>query len=145
MNNELSIYEIHKHFYFKQRDSLASVCNAPKDKGGVYLVFAINNDVEELIYIGCSGKREADGSLKIRKAGLGGMKDRIVNGHQFGKIPRRKSWVLKMKEEKIEKLHVKWWVTYDTQIKHFPEDIESQLLRKYFEIYNRLPRWNREF
>ncbi len=46
----------------------------------------------ELIYIGRSGKKEKDETIFVRKAGLGGMKDRLVSGQQFGKISRRISW-----------------------------------------------------
>jgi hypothetical protein len=41
---------------------------------------------KELIYIGISGRVKKDGSLFIRK---GGMKDRMINGHQFGEEPRK--------------------------------------------------------
>lgn len=63
--------------------------NAPTDKSGVYIEYTLKGGKIELNYIGRSGKIEKDGSMFIRKAGLGGIKDRIVNGHQFGKTPRR--------------------------------------------------------
>lgn len=49
----------------------------------------------------------------IRKAGLGGVKDRIVNEHSFGKIPRRKSWPNQMIKENIEALDIYWHVTHN--------------------------------
>ena len=55
------------------------------------MVYALVQNVKELIYVGISGRVDADGRIVIRKAGLGGMKDRIVNGHQFGKVARKRS------------------------------------------------------
>lgn len=51
---------------------LVSVCNAPTNKSGVYLVWnSTCNGNKELIYIGRSGKKE-NGKIVHRKAGLGG-------------------------------------------------------------------------
>jgi len=71
------------------------------------------------------------------------MKDRIVNGHQFGKIPRRISWVKQMIEEKIEALDVHWYVTHNSTFVDNPIEIENKLLRKYSTAYGRLPKWNK--
>lgn len=50
---------------------LVSVCNAPTNKSGVYLVWnSTCNGNKELIYIGRSGKKE-NGKIVHRKAGLG--------------------------------------------------------------------------
>lgn len=141
--SELNKYKSTNHFLFTIQDSLKNVCNAPTDKGGVYIVYDISNGNNELIYIGSSGQRNEDGSLKVRKGKLGGMKDRIVNGHQFGKVSRKKSWKKQMQLEKIETLDVHWWVTYDNSNKDFPTDIETILRSKYKNTYNRLPKWNR--
>jgi hypothetical protein len=80
----------------------------------------------------------------IRKAGLGGIKDRIVNGHQFGKIPRRKSWITQMKKEKIEALDIYWYATHNEKYSDCPRVLENKLLQKHLDIYGRLPRWNNE-
>ena len=92
MFDELNKYKQNDHFFLNPKDDLKQVCNAPTNKSGIYIVYALKNGKIELIYIGCSGKIDKDGSMFIRKAGLGGLKDRLVNGHQFGKIPRRISW-----------------------------------------------------
>lgn len=143
MFDELQKYNQTNHFFFKPTDNLKEICNAPTDKSGVYLVYALKNGEIELIYIGCSGKQEKDETIFIRKAGLGGMKDRIVNGHQFGKIPRRISWAKQMIEEKIEALDVYWYVTHDSNFIDNPREIENKLLRKHSSIYGRLPNWNK--
>lgn len=77
MFDELTKYEEHNHFFLKSQDNLKVVCNAPTNKSGVYLVYAMKNGTVELVYIGCSGKLKSDGTMFIRKAGLGGIKDRI--------------------------------------------------------------------
>ena len=144
MFDELQKYKQTNHFFFQATDKLREICNAPTDKSGVYLVYALKNGKIELIFIGSSGKLEKDGTIFIRKTGLGGMKDRIVNGHQFGKVPRRISWIKQMIEEKIEALDVYWYVTHDYKFVDNPKEIEFKLLRKYSSIYGRLPKWNKE-
>jgi hypothetical protein len=142
MFDELNKYKHTNHFFFKRQDSLKTNCNAPTDKSGVYIVYALKGGKIELIYIGCSGKIEKDGSIFIRKTGLGGIKDRIVNGHQFGKTPRRISWPKQI--ENIEALDVYWYATHSDKFIDCPRIIESKLLQKHLTIYGRLPRWNKE-
>jgi hypothetical protein len=101
MFDELEKYKNKDHFFFKPDDILSQVCNAPDDKSGLYIVYALAKGRIELIYIGISGTEQKEGTLKTRKAGLGGMKDRIVNGHHFGKVPRRKSWPAQMLKEGV--------------------------------------------
>ena len=109
----------------------------------VYENFNKNNDA--LIYIGRSGKVNDDGTIFIRKAGLGGMKDRIVNGHQFGKIPRYKSWPLQMQSDGINKIYNDWYVTHNDEYIDSPREVEKYLLKKYFDQFGQLPRWNKSF
>ena len=144
MFDELNKYEQHDHFFLKPQDSLREVCNAPTNKSGVYIVYALKNGKIELTYIGCSGKILADGSMFIRKAGLGGIKDRIVNGHQFGKIPRRKSWITQIEKEKIEALDIYWYATHNQKYSDCPRILENKLLQIHLDIYGRLPKWNKE-
>ena len=144
MFDELTKYKDKDHFFFKPEDSLGNVCNAPNSKSGVYIVYELKNDKVDLIYIGSSGKKLSDGSIKTRKAGLGGLKDRLVNGHHFGKIPRKKSWVHQMYKERIEALDVYWYVTYNDKIQDCPVCIERIIQRRYIDIYGTLPRWNKE-
>ena len=98
----------------------------------------------ELIYIGSSGELQEDGSMFIRKAGLSSIKDQIVNGHQFGEIPRRTSWATQMALENIEALDVYWYVAHNDEYIDCPGTLENKLLKKYVAIYGKLPRWNKE-
>ena len=144
MLDELKKYKQYGHFFFKTNESLAMTCNAPSNRSGVYIVYALKNGVIELIYVGRSGKLETDGSMFVRKAGFGGIKDRIVNGHQFGKTPRRTSWPKQMLIEKIEGLDVYWYITHNVDYCDNPREVEKSILHKHLEIYGRLPRWNNE-
>ncbi len=144
MFDELTKYKQNGHFFFKSGDCLKQVCIVSTDKRGIYLVYALKEGKIELVYIGCSGKVQKDGSMFIRKAGLGGIKDRIVNGHQFGKTPRKISWQRQIEFENIEALVVYWYVTHNDQFIDCPRILERKLLQKYLDTYGRLPKWNNE-
>lgn len=143
MLDDLSKYKHADHFFFSPSDNLGQVCNAPTDKSGVYVIYALKNGRIELIYIGRSGEVKSDGTLFIRKAGLGGLKDRLVNGKQFGE-PRRNSWKRQMLFEKIEALDIYWYATHNDDYVDCPRVLENRLLTKHMNIYGRLPRWNNE-
>lgn len=143
MFDELNSYNYTGHIFFTPTDNLRQVCNAPADKSGVYLIYALRRGRIELVYIGRSGKIKPDGSLFIRKAGLGGIKDRLVNGKQFGGA-RRNSWKEKMNIEGVEALDIYWYITHDDSFMNCPKILENRLLSKHLEIYGRLPRWNNE-
>lgn len=125
------------HFVFKRDDDLKDVCNAPTDKSGVYMVWTMLNGERYLLYIGRSGKMQ-DGVIVHRKAGLGGIKDRLVNGHQFGKIARRRSWPKVMEQYGLQELEINW---YDTEFDD-PVAVEHQLLAEVQEASGHLPPWN---
>ena len=144
MFDELEKYPFTNHFFVMQSTNLKAVCNAPTDKSGVYIVYALKNGHIELVYIGCSGKKGKDSAISIRKSGLGGIKDRIVNGYQFGRISRRISWINQMKIEKIEALDVYWFVTHDDNFNDCPREVEKIILQKHLDIYGEYPRWNKK-
>lgn len=139
----LSKYSLNGTFKYWHSERLVEKCNAPTKYSGVYLIF--NQD--ELIYIGSSGQKMKNGELKTRETGLGGMKDRIVNGYhpKFGKVKRRKAFPENMKIKKIEELVFYWYVTFDF-IKHsdFPTEVEKNLCSLYRKEYGILPRWHKQ-
>jgi hypothetical protein len=105
----LEKYKNQGHFFFQPDDKLSQVCNAPEDKSGVYVIYALEHGRVNLIYIGRSGKKGGDGTLVNREDGLYG---RITRGKQFGDR-RAITWPARMKQEGIEALDVYWFVTYD--------------------------------
>lgn len=125
------------HFKYRRDDDLKEACNAPTDKSGVYMVWTVLSGERCLLYIGRSGRMQ-DGVIVIRKAGLGGIKDRLVNGHQFGKIARRRSWPMIMKENGIYELEINW---YDTELDD-PVAVEHSLLAEVQAVTGQLPPWN---
>ena len=143
MFDELKKYKQNDHFFLKADTNLGEVCNAPTNKSGIYVIYALKNNRVELIYIGRSGKIQKDSSMFIRKAGLGGIKDRIVNGHQFGKIPRRISWPKQMTTEKIEALDIYWYATHGENYTDCPRILEKKLLDNHKAIFGYLPKWNK--
>lgn len=141
MFDELRKYKNNNHFFFSEKDDLKSVCNAPKNKSGVYIVYELKNGKIEMVYIGSSGKVQNDGEIKIRD---GGLYDRLVNGYQFGKVPRRRSWKQKLIDERIDALDVYWYETFTAAHPHIPAFVESTLIQRFFELHGHLPRWNKE-
>ena len=145
MKGSLRKYKDTGHFLFNVNDNLEKVCNAPNDKAGVYLVYALKDNDKHLIYVGSSGHIDNAGKLSIRKTGGGGIKGRIVNGHQFGKIKRHKSWPTQMQRDSIDCLEIHWFVTHNNDFKESPSYIEYSLLREHFIANNVLPKWNKKF
>jgi hypothetical protein len=146
---ELAKYSKHGSFSFKPDQALLHVCNAPTHASGIYAVFSKSKTTapDELIYIGVSGtKKNPDGTLKHRTSGLGGLKDRIVNGHHlYPKMPRKRAWPQRMQAEGISELLVLWWVTYDdVSFLDFPRVIEEKILRNILNTKGSLPRWNKK-
>ncbi len=141
MFSELKKYKNNGHFFFTSDKELKDVCNVPENSSGIYLVYELKNGNVELVYVGSSGKVQNDGRIKHRS---GGMFDRIVNGFQFGKIPRRKSWKQKLIEENIDALDIYWYETVNTEIFDIPCFVEALILQKYLDVYGRLPKWNKE-
>lgn len=56
MLDYLSKYKHADHLFFSTSDNFGQVCNAPADKSGVYVIYALKNGRIELIYIGRSGE-----------------------------------------------------------------------------------------
>lgn len=141
MFDELAKYKQNGHFFFKAVDSLGNVCNAPNNCSGIYLVYALEKENVNLIYIGISGRRSVDGKIIHRKDGL---KGRFLTGKQFGGL-RRITWPKQMKLENIEALDIYWYVTHGSQNNDLPRELEIKLLQKYHTIHGKLPRWNKGF
>ncbi|SHM73943.1 hypothetical protein [Chitinophaga sp. CF418] len=139
----LDKYKAQDHFFLTPEQDLQTVCNAPADRSGVYVIYALKKGRVELIYIGHSGKIEKDGSLSIRKEGLGGLKDEIINGQQFGKTPAHIAWKKQMARENIEALNIYWYVTHDTGYTDCPDVLKRNLLRQHQDIFGVFPKWNK--
>jgi hypothetical protein len=142
MKVDLDKFKIKNQFSFSADDSLDTVCNAPLEGCGVFIVYEILAERKELIMVGSTGTVQNDGTLKIKN---GGLFDKIVNGFQFSKTQRKYSWPAQMKIENIDKLEVSWYETFNDHDKLIPTFVEAQILQDFFEENSRLPKWNVAF
>ena len=143
----LEKYENNGSFTFSPDEDLKEKCNAPTDKSGIYLIYRIIEGNEMLIYIGSSGQRKSDGTLKVRN---GGMKDRLVNGYhpnrfdEAKRIKRRRAFPKQMIKENTLQIKIYWWVKYEENLySDFPTDIEKILRDKYLEKNIAMPDWHK--
>jgi len=140
MYKELKKFKVSDSFTFTADDSLEQVCNA-SEGSGVFLVYAVG-DEKELIMVGSTGTVQNDGSLKIKN---GGLKEKIVEGHQFAKTGRKYSWPAQMAKEDISTLEVVWYETFNDKSKGIPTSVEGQVLQNFMDENGRLPKWNVAF
>ncbi len=136
---ELKKYQNKDHFFFDKENELGNVCNAPRDKSGVYIIYELARGKVNLVYIGSSGKMQTNGKIKHRN---GGLYDRIVNGKQFGKA-RSISWKEKLAKENIDALDIYWYDTFSD--KDIPSYVEGIIIQRFYEMHGCLPKWNKEF
>lgn len=142
---ELHKYLNYGYFIFDFSKPYKQVCNAPNDKSGVYLIYKVNSKNETLLYIGSSGRRDKDGRLQTR---IGGLHARLTKGYhpnRFNNIKRIQRHIAlpnQMQIEKIEKIKIYWFVTYDENFNDFLTDIENKLILIYRNTNNRLPDWH---
>ena len=141
MFNILEKYKSKGHFFYEKNDNLREICNAPKSGIGIYLMYALKKGKVELTYIGSTGKITQNGMIKTRK---GGIYDRIVNGKQFGEI-RSRAWNKQIIIEEIEALDIYWYETFDNENSDIPAMVEGQTIQQFYEIYGKLPNWNKEY
>jgi hypothetical protein len=139
---ELTKYKTCNHFQFGIDTDLATSCNASTEGSGVFLVYSMDTAEKELLFIGSTGTVHNNGDIKHR---AGGIADRIVNGTQFGKMPRRIAWPLQMKKENRSTLEIHWFETFNNKHRHIPTYVEGLILQKYLDVQGCLPKWNIAF
>ena len=122
MFDELKKYKKQDHFFLKPTDSLTDVCNAPADKSGVFIIFALKNGRIELVKIGCSTVNES-------------IRNQIIKEQLLLKS--------KIKLENIEALDIYWYVTTTAKAKDDPQMVKDKVLKTHNIIHGNLPRWNR--
>ncbi|RFM31589.1 hypothetical protein [Chitinophaga silvisoli] len=135
----LNKYTSQGNFFLTPEKDLPSVCNAPADTHGIFIIYALKKGRVELIYIGHSGKVEKDGSFSNKS----NLKDEIINANQFGKTPAHIAWKKQMTRENIEALNIYWYATYNANNKDCPETLKKKLLRQHQDIFGSFPKWNK--
>ena len=142
MYKELKKIKTSGDFQFNTTDQLETVCNAPENASGIFMVYDVKDEVKTLIMVGSSGTIQNDGSLKIKN---GGLFDKIVNGHQFAKTGRKYTWPTQMQKENIDQLEVVWYETFNAKNKIIPTFLEAQMLQNFLDDNGTLPKWNVAF
>jgi len=114
------------HFFFEADKDLEKVCNAPKDKDGVFKVLELLNGKINLVYIGFSNS--------------GGLFNEIVNGIHYDKNSRKIGWAYQMLKDKTDALDIYWYVTND---KAEQKKLQVDMLKNFVDQTGKLPNWNK--
>jgi len=138
MFDEIKKYKNNGHFFFKKGDNLKEVSNKVPDLPGVYYIVRLSKGRIEIVFIGKSSSLQQTGKFKDQ-----GLKS-LLNSKQEG-IERQDFFESKILKETIDALDIYWFVTFDAKSKDLPGFVEGLLIQRFFEIYGRLPLWNKDF
>jgi hypothetical protein len=138
MFDETRKYKNNGHFFFEKGDNLKQVSKNVPDLPGVYYIVRLSGGRIELVYIDKSGTIQQNGKIKDQ-----GLQSRL-NDKQEG-IGRQDFFNSRILKENIDALDIYWFVTFDTKHKDLPGFVEGLLIQRFFEIYGRLPLWNKDF
>ena len=125
MFQEPKNYTENDHFFYEADKVLEKVCNAPKDKDGVFKVLELRNGKINLVYIGYSNS--------------GGIFNEIVNGVHHDKNPRKIGWTYQMLKDKTDALDIYWYVT---DSKEEQKKAQVDMLKDFVDQTGKLPKWN---
>lgn len=126
MFQEPKNYTENDHFFYEADKALEKVCNAPKDKDGVFKVLELRNGKINLVYIGYSNS--------------GGLFNEIVNGVHHDKNPRKIGWTYQMLKDKTDALDIYWYVT---DSKEEQKKAQVDMLKDFVDQTGKLPKWNK--
>ncbi|HXS36586.1 MAG TPA: hypothetical protein VN721_07790 [Flavipsychrobacter sp.] len=126
------------HFSFTTGDSLRIVSKEVPDLHGVYYVSRLAKGNDDIVYIGKSGTILQNGSCKKQT-----LRVRINNIHE--KMRRESYFKQKIETGNIDTLTIHWFITFYRDSKDLPGYIEGLMMQQYFDIYKKLPDWNKEF
>jgi hypothetical protein len=129
-------------FFLEKGEKIREVLveNNISNEYGVYLIYSIKDNTEELIYIGKSGTISQNGEFKRQ-----GIKDRLkavtTNNMQRDKYFQQEV----IDKYNFDKLKFVWIITFDDKWKELPAYSESRLLQLYYDNHSVLPTLNRSF
>lgn len=138
MFDETNKYQNHGHFFFQPGDNLREASGEVPNLPGVYIIYRLAKGKVELVYIGRSGSMLQSGTFKNQL-----LRQRL-NNEQEG-IKRQLYFEEKMKLENIDALDIYWYITMDENHNDLPGYVEGLLMQRYFEVFSKLPSWNRKF
>lgn len=137
MFDELDKYKNNGHFFFQKGDVLKDVSKDVSNMPGVYCIYRLRDGAVELVYIGKSGVMLPNGTFG----------DQLLNkrlNNKQDRVSQQKFFEQKLLEDGSDALDIYWYVTFDQDSQDIPSYVEGVLLQRYFEIYGRLPEWNKE-
>jgi hypothetical protein len=138
MFDETEKYKNWGHFFLNKGGNLSIQSKEVPELTGVYYIYRLAKGRVDLVYIGKSGTVQQNGKFKKQT-----LKDRI-NNKQDG-VKRQVFFDEKMESEHIDALDIYWFVTMDKNNNDLPSYVEGLLIQRYFDIYGKLPPWNKEF
>jgi len=138
MFDEVRKYKNNGHFFLRRGGLLAEESKDVPELPGVYFIMRLARGHVELVYIGKSGTIKQDMTFKNQ------LLKSSINGKQEG-IKRQDFFDNKMTLENIDALDIYWFVTMDKSNADLPGYVEGLLMQRFYELYGRLPEWNKEF
>ena len=125
-------------FFLNKNESINKVVTKYKvpNSYGVYVIYSVLNNIEEIIYIGKSGTMNNDGSFKKQ-----GIKQRLTK-KQDG-IARREFFQNIILDKRFDKLKFSWITTFDKNNKVIPMYCEADLIQTYYNDFKKLPLLNK--
>jgi hypothetical protein len=133
-DDDLNKYNKTGHFFFKSGDDLSVVSTAVPHLCGVYYIYRLAEGGIDLVQIGKSGFMQQNGACQTQP----------LFGEDYQKT--QKFFEAKWKTEKnFDGLDIYWFATVDKNHFDLPSYVEGLLMQRYFELYGRLPLWNKSF
>ncbi|HPW67383.1 MAG TPA: hypothetical protein PLY32_06300 [Salinivirgaceae bacterium] len=114
------------HFFFYAENFLEEVCNAPKDKDGVFKILELRDGEVDLVYVGYSNS--------------GGLYNEIVEGIHYDNNPRKLAWTYQLLRDGTDALDIYW---YSINGKGNQKKAQVEMLRNFVAIRGELPKWNK--
>ncbi len=126
----------HGIFYLEKGARIESVLikNAVPNKYGVYIIYSVKDNQEEIIYIGKAGTITTNGKFKRQ-----GIRNRL-KAVATNNMPRSKYFQQEVIEKYgFDKLKFVWIVTFNDTRKELPAHAEAKLVQLYYDNYHKLP------
>jgi hypothetical protein len=118
--------------------SLKEISSDVPNLPGVYYIVKLAEAKVSLVYIGKSGTVMNNG--KFKDQGINGR----LNNKQEG-MKREEFFDKKCQEKNIDALDIYWFVTIDKEYNDLPGFVEGTLMQRFYEVYGKLPEWNKEY
>jgi hypothetical protein len=134
MFDALDKYHKKGHFFYKRGDDLSVVSKSVPHLCGVYYIYRLAGGRIDLVQIGKSGLIKQNGAA---------FESHLLFGEDYQKA--QAFFEQKWKAEHFEALDIYWVVTMDKKNSDLPPYVEGLLMQNYFEIYGRLPLWNKSY